>query len=154
MPVCCSICGSTCLFVPILTRPSSCNISPATVRPCVNITKTAAPSAPASASGIDRTHLDTAFTEYCSEEAGIWKMPELAGWKPALRSAAILDAGPGGFQPPVFRNPVKGVLPELPGARTAMLLCRKDPGCERTPAVDLPLLRRRRRRGPGRGGAP
>jgi two-component sensor histidine kinase len=36
-------------------------------------------------------------------EAGIWKMPEPAGWKPALRSAASLAAA-SGFQPPVSKT--------------------------------------------------
>jgi hypothetical protein len=60
----------------------------------------------------DEEDLECILTRFLKEwtdanGTGIWKMPEPAGWKPALRSAAILAAGSRGFQPRVLKNRVK-----------------------------------------------
>jgi hypothetical protein len=62
------------------------------------------------------------FVGFVLVEAGIWKRTQLAGWKPALRSAAILAAGSGGFQPSVAKNNFKmGHLPFSVSAFTLRL---------------------------------
>ena len=61
---------------------------------------------------------------------GIWKMPEPAGWKPPLRSAAILAAGSGGFQPPVSKT-LSRCTRTQPKPSTVFDSVRRAEGCYR-----------------------